>query len=102
MKKHTQTIWYRVLEHGEDAYYPCRIAGPYVITDPYDQASMACECAIMYFRQHDVWESTWPLTFTLHTDEGGPEFASLLVEMEVIPKFSSPQFVAQHAGRVVD
>ncbi|MCO9048510.1 hypothetical protein [Acinetobacter sp. UC24323] len=48
------------------------------------------ECAQDYFDNHDGWESSWPLEIRVFKDEHSIEpIASLIVEMELEPHFSS-------------
>lgn len=53
---------------------------------PVEQRMIAERCAFDYHRKHEHLQ-TWPLTFTLHATENGPEIARVLVEREFVPEF---------------
>lgn len=76
-----RTVWYRCLTHSEESFYefePCHAR--------YDRW-MAQEAAGDYHANHDGWEATWPLEFSLHETEGGPEIARFEVQREAEPVF---------------
>lgn len=54
---------------------------------PEDMDYIAQECAEKYFSEHDGWESSWPLTFTIFKD--GKQIGRARVEMESEPQFYS-------------
>lgn len=87
-----QTIWYRVVDHCEESYYDVQLPDTYDLTRPIEQTMIANQCADDYHSNHAGWESSWPLTFTLHATEAGQEMARLNVEREMVP-----QFYASHA-----
>lgn len=82
-----QTIHYRVIDHGGQTFYRIDLPDTYDPTRPMEQIQIAQRCAEDYHDNHGGLESYWPLTFALHTDEGGSEIARLRVERETVPHF---------------
>jgi len=82
-----QTIHYRVIDHGGESFYHIDLPTAYDPTRPMEQIGIAKRCAEDYHANHNGWDSSWPLTFALHTDEDGPEIARLTVEREMEPEF---------------
>jgi len=80
-------IWYRVIDHCESSFYDIELSRTYNLFRPMEQRDIAAKCADDYHSNHDGWESSWPLTFTLHETEEGPEIARLEVDREAIPHF---------------
>ncbi len=76
-----KTVWYRCLTHCEESFYVFR-----AIHDDFDRW-MAQEAASDYHNGHDGWEANWPLEFSLHETEGGPELARFEVQREAEPVF---------------
>lgn len=76
-----RTFWYRCLTHSEESFFefaPCH--------SDFDRW-MAQEAASDYHDNHDGWESSWPLVFSLHETQGGPELARFEVQREAEPVF---------------
>ena len=80
-------IYYRVIDHCEDSYYEYDASGLYDLDVDYEVEALLEQCADDYWSEHDGWESSWPLTFTLHQEEGGLEVARSVIEMEAEPRF---------------
>jgi hypothetical protein len=76
-------IWYRCPEECEDSYY--RLINTFCGKE--SLSSIAQEAADDYHSNHDDWGSSWPLIFSLHETEGGPELARFEVERELEPVF---------------
>ena len=71
-----RTVWYRCISHCEST--------PFAFEPDSNEMDrwMAQEAADDYHSNHDGWEATWPLTFSLHETEDGPEVARFEVERE--------------------
>lgn len=82
-----RVIHYRVVDHCEDSYYALETAWDLGEEPGY----VAEEAAKNYFEEHDGWEASWPLTISLHIEEGGPEVARFVVELEAEPVFTASQ-----------
>lgn len=80
-------IFYRVLDHDEDLYFEYSISGHYDLEVDYEQEALLEECADDYWSKHNGWESSWPLTFSLHNEENGSEIGRFTIEMEAEPRF---------------
>jgi hypothetical protein len=76
-----KTIWYRCLADGDESF--CEFE---TTEDDFD-IFMAQEAAQDYWDNHDGWEASWPLEFSLHETEGGAEVARFAVQMEAEPVF---------------
>ena len=74
-------VWYRCLADGEESFYEFETT-----EDDFDRFT-AQEVAQDYYDNHDGWEASWPLEFSLHETEGGAELARFVVEMEAEPVF---------------
>jgi hypothetical protein len=48
---------------------------------------VAQDCAEDYHSNHDGWECSWPITFTLYDSEDGPALACFEIERESEPVF---------------
>lgn len=48
---------------------------------------VAMDAADDYYRNHDGWESRWPLDFFIYESEDGPSVACFEVERETVPQF---------------
>lgn len=81
-----KTIWYSV--DGGDRF-SLELSDRVCMTRPYEQVSVAQRCADDYHSNHDGWESSWPLDFTLYETENGDPVATLEVEREAIPEFTA-------------
>jgi len=80
-----RTIFYRVIDHCEDSYYPLETNWD-IEEDP---DYIAQDAADDYVSGHDGWESDWPLTIALHDTEGGREISRMIVDMEHEPTFTA-------------
>ena len=79
-------IYYRVLDHCEDSYYETsthwdnlKEEGRFAVQDAADN----------YHSEHDGWECDWPLIFSLHESEDGPEICRFSVNRAPEPVFSA-------------
>jgi hypothetical protein len=88
MSDEKMLIFYRVIEHEDnEASRHGLEAASFDLQDPDDVLLLAEMCAEDYFRRHDGWEATWPLTFALYETAQGPEFAQFEIQCEVTPTF---------------
>ena len=71
---------YGTCDTGSTPYYELRC-----IWGPDDLEYLAEEAAEDYFNNHDGWESSWPLTFTIFQDE--KKIGQIVVDMETVPRF---------------
>ena len=76
-----KTVWYRCLTHCEESFFDFKTK-----EDDFD-CWMARDAARDYHANHDGWEASWPLEFSLHETEGGPEQARFEVRREAEPVF---------------
>jgi hypothetical protein len=83
-----KAIYYAVEEHCGSTHQ-FEVADRTDITRPIEQAYIAERCAEHYWGEHDGWEANWPLTFTLHETEDGPEVGRMIVDMEPVPHFTA-------------
>ncbi|AZZ92789.1 hypothetical protein EUZ85_19495 [Hahella sp. KA22] len=82
------TIYYKVPSECEESTYELSTdLSPASLKYGRVLGSIAKECAEDYFNDHDGWESTWPMTFTLHLAEDGPIIGKFNVDMEQVPAF---------------
>lgn len=82
------TIFYRLPDECEESYY--EMESDWDIGESETQRGWLAEAAGQdYWSNHDGWEDTWPMTFSLHQHEGGPELARYSVNMEGVPTFYS-------------
>jgi hypothetical protein len=51
----------------------------------------AQDCAEQFYREHDGWESTWPLQFGLSSSPEGPVEKWFSVDVEMAPSFSATE-----------
>lgn len=77
-------FWYSVPDSCEESRYEF---STHYLCDVYHYPTLAEECARDYYRDHDGWESDWPLVIALHESEDGPEIARYRVELELEPSF---------------
>lgn len=80
-----KTYWYEV--DGGDRF---EIDGPswaYDLTHDQDQEALVDDCAEDYHKNHDGWEDTWPLKFSIAETEDGPIIATFNVERDYTPMF---------------
>lgn len=80
-------ILYRLLDVDEDTYFEYITSGEYDLEFDYECEALLEECANDYWSKHDGWEISWPQTFSLHQEEGGPEILRSTIEMEAEPRF---------------
>jgi len=80
-------IFYRVIDCCEDSYFEYDSGASYNLDVDYEQEALLEECADNFWSNHDGWEYTWPLTFTLHNEENGSEIGRFTIEMEAEPRF---------------
>lgn len=80
-----QTLWYRCVDHCDESFYSCETTEN--LDDPHSYRWAVTKAAKDYHSNHDGWESNWPLVFSLHKTEGGPELARFLVDRDVEPVF---------------
>lgn len=81
-------IWYRCIDHCEESFYWFETA----MVDPVKNDCLelvAEEAAENYHDHHDGFASSWPLTFSLHETEDGPELCRYIVELEMSPTFNA-------------
>ena len=90
MSKHT--IWYRCITLSEESFFELQTT-----QDDFDRW-MVEEVAADYHRNHDGWDASWPLEFTLHKTKGGPEIGRFEVEREAKPVFYATP-IAKVEGR---
>ena len=79
-------VFYCVTE-DMTGYCEYEISGLYDLTVDYELEAVFEHCADDYWNNHDGCESVWPLTFTLHREENGPEIARASLDMEAEPRF---------------
>ena len=82
-----RTIFYRVLGDSKDDAHALKISRTYALDDDLDAMDIAEMSARNYHSKHDGEDSHWPLTFTFHYTEGGPEIFRYLVERRDRPRF---------------
>lgn len=78
-------IAYRVIDHCENSYY--ELDTHWDIHN--DGRWAAQDAADNYHSEHDGWECSWPLIFSLHESENGPEICRFSVNREAEPVFSA-------------
>ena len=76
-----RTVWYRVITQCEESFYALRV------TQSDFDSWMAQKAARHYHALHDGWEANWPLVFSLHEWECGPEMARFEVQRDFEPVF---------------
>ena len=77
----TRTVWYRCVTHCGESFHKLKTT-----RDSFDRW-MAQDAARDYHNAHDGWEASWPLEFSLHEREGGPEITRFEVQREAEPVF---------------
>lgn len=85
-EKHT--YWYRIPDDCPDSFYRFETVW-----------NIASECGYViesaaedFFNNRDGWEHSWPMEFTLHETENGPELARGEVELEHEPVFRANEY----------
>ena len=82
-----RTIFYRVLGDSKDDAHALKISRIYSLDDDLDTMEIAEMAARNYHNQHYGNSDNWPLTFTFHYTEDGPEIFRYLVELRYRPHF---------------
>lgn len=80
-------VFYRVIDIDDETYFEYTSSACYDFDHDYEKEALLEECANDYWSNHDGWECTWPLTFSLHRTENGSEIARFTIEMEAEPRF---------------
>lgn len=83
MSEAGETMWYSV---GSDSW-------AYAVRAPkrLPKDMLAEKCAADYHRNHDGWESKWPLRFFLREEQSGPVIAVFDVQREEVPEFNASE-----------
>lgn len=89
MNKHT-TFSYWIKDHGGSFKDGYNFEVAFGIKEPFDQSDIehiAEEAAEDYHQNRDGWDCSWPITFTVATEDG-KEIGDVQVERESVPHFS--------------
>ena len=87
--KRGDVVWYRCIDNCLESYYKYEADSDWNLDIDFMQETLAEEVADDYHSMHDGWECSWPLTFSVHASEGGPELFRCIVSRESNPEFSA-------------
>lgn len=82
-------VWYRVPECCDESLYKTNVAWHPMSENEVIKEAIAGACARDYNDNHEGYESSWPLTFNVHSSGDGPMLFSASVGMEMVARYSA-------------
>lgn len=84
-------VWYRCVSDSEcdECFYSLKTDMRYDLSNSDHKEWLGELIGLDFHAMHDGWQSSWPLAFSIHEIEGGPELYRVFVSLHSEPVFSA-------------